>query len=61
MSINKVIKDGRKFQDTDTGNTVHVDGDRVVITDSNERIVTQFKNPRKNTQDRIKKGRWCPL
>jgi len=58
--INKVIKDGRKFQDTDTGNTVHVDGDRVVITDSNGRIVTQFKNPRKNTQDRIKRGRWCP-
>ncbi len=57
---NKVEQRGRKFYDTDTGNTVHVDGDRVVIVDSKGRRVTQFKNPRRNTQDRIRRGKWVP-
>jgi len=58
---NKVTERGRKFLDTESGNTVHVDGDRVVVTDSSGRRITQFKNPRKNTQDRIRRGRWTPL
>lgn len=58
---NKVLEKGRKFLDTDTGNIVHVDGDRVVITDSNRRRITQFKNTKKNTQDRVRSGRWIPM
>lgn len=46
---NKVIENGKTFTDTETGNTVHVDGNRVVIVDENGMRVTQFKNPRANT------------
>jgi hypothetical protein len=58
---NRVIREGRKFVDTETGNTVHVSGDRVVITNPEGRIVTQFKNPKANTQARIQSGRWVPV
>ncbi|MFC5475094.1 RHS repeat-associated core domain-containing protein [Paraherbaspirillum soli] len=57
---NKVIRDGRQLVDNDTGNTVHVSGDRVVITDERGDIVTQFKNSRANTNARIQSGRWTP-
>ena len=42
-----VINSGRKFFDTDTGHTVHVNEDRVVITNRDGRRVTQFKNTKK--------------
>jgi len=58
---NRVIREGRKFVDTETGNTVHVSGDRVVITNPEGQIVTQFKNPKANTQARIQSGRWVPV
>ncbi|MEJ2418201.1 MAG: hypothetical protein P8Y45_14995 [Exilibacterium sp.] len=57
---NKVAQNGRQFTDSNTGNTVHVSGNRVVITDSNGKLVTQFKNTKKNTQKRISSGRWVP-
>ncbi|HEX8826467.1 MAG TPA: hypothetical protein VF794_41585 [Archangium sp.] len=57
---NRVIQEGRKFTDTETGNIVHVSGDRVVITSKDGRVVTQFRNPRANTQSRIQSGRWVP-
>lgn len=57
---NKVAQEGRQFTDTDTGNTVHVKGNKVVITDGNGKKVTQFKNTKKNTQQRIKSGKWEP-
>ncbi|WP_395854056.1 hypothetical protein [Cystobacter fuscus] len=57
---NRVIREGRKFTDSETGNTVHVSGDRVVITDESGEIVTQFKNTRSNTQSRIQSGKWVP-
>ena len=46
--------------DSETGNKVYVDGDRVVITTPDGRLVTQFKNPRGNTADRIARGKWVP-
>jgi hypothetical protein len=58
---NRVIREGRKFVDTETGNTVHISGDRVVITNPEGKIVTQFKNPQANTQARIQSGRWVPV
>lgn len=57
---NRAIREGRKFTDTETGNTVHVSSDKVVITDKNGEIVTQFKNVRANTQSRIRSGKWAP-
>jgi hypothetical protein len=57
---NRVIQEGRKFTDSETGNIVHVSGDRVVITSKAGQIVSQFRNPRANTQSRIQSGRWVP-
>jgi hypothetical protein len=34
--------------------------DRVVITNANGEIVTQFRNSRANTQQRISNGKWIP-
>ena len=58
---NRTIQQGRQFIDTATGNTVHVRGNKVVITDSNGNQVTQFKNSRRNTQQRVRDGRWEPV
>ena len=60
--VNRVVRDGRLLQDTETGYYVYVKGDRVVIVDpaSNQQI-TQFKNSRANTQKRIESGRWKPI
>lgn len=57
---NKVVQNGKKYTDSESGHTVHVNGDRVVVTNSLGQKVTQFKNPRKNTQDRVRSGRWVP-
>ncbi len=58
---NRVIRDGRKLVDNDTGHNVYVSGDRVVITNENREIVSQFKNTRANTAARIESGRWTPV
>ncbi|MCX8746493.1 RHS repeat-associated core domain-containing protein [Snodgrassella sp. B3800] len=55
---NRVIREGKKYKDSETGYTVHVSGDRVVITKSNGEIHTSFKNSRANTNMRVKKGKW---
>lgn len=57
---NRVVREGRTYLDNDSGNTVHVNGDRVVITDQNGKIVTQFTNSRANTLERVQSGRWTP-
>ena len=58
----RVLRDWRVFRDTDTGNAVHVNGDRVVITSPDgARVITQFTNTRANTQARIQSGRWEPV
>lgn len=58
---NRVVEEGRRFQDTKTGNIVHVKGGKVVITNSKGQIVSQFKNTKANTQARISEGRWVPI
>ncbi|MEP7245917.1 MAG: RHS repeat-associated core domain-containing protein, partial [Gammaproteobacteria bacterium] len=58
---NRVVRDGRKYLDTQTGNTVHVSGNRVVVTDQSGKIVSQFKNSRANTAGREHSGRWIPI
>jgi hypothetical protein len=55
---NKVVESGKRYTDTSTGNTVYVNGDRVVIRDENGALVTQFTNTRANTMERILSGRW---
>lgn len=57
---NRVVREGRRFKDTETGNIVYVKGDRVVITNSNGARVTQFRNSKQNTLDRIQSGKWVP-
>ncbi|WP_242589655.1 RHS repeat-associated core domain-containing protein [Corallococcus macrosporus] len=57
---NRVVGQGRQFTDSETGNTIHVSGDRVVVTNGQGQIVTQFRNTRANTQSRIQNGRWIP-
>lgn len=57
---NRVVREGRQFQDTETGAKVFVKGDRVVIIGQNGRM-TQFRNPASNTQSRIRSGKWKPL
>src|SRR5205823_2844016 len=58
--VNKVIDEGKHFTDTETGNDVYVKGNRVVITDADGNIVTQFKNTKANTIQRIEDGKWVP-
>lgn len=57
---NRVKAEGRTYTDSDNGNTVHVKGNRAVITDSEGNQVTQFKNTRANTAQRVKDGKWIP-
>jgi formylmethanofuran dehydrogenase subunit D len=47
--------------DIDTGNTVHVKGDRVVVTTEKGGIVFQFKNAKANTPKRILEGKWVQI
>jgi hypothetical protein len=55
---NHVIRDGRQFTDTETGTTVHVQGNRVVVTNKDGAIVTVMKLTKKNIAMRIQSGRW---
>jgi RHS repeat-associated protein len=55
---NRVIREGQQYTDSETGNTVHVRGNRVVVTNEKGEIVSQFKNARANTQQRVDSGRW---
>jgi hypothetical protein len=57
---NRVIREGKKYVDSETGNTVHVSGDRVVITNAEGNEVSQFTNSRANTQQRVLEGKWIP-
>jgi hypothetical protein len=58
--MNRVVREGRKFYDTDTGYTIYVSGDRVVIVSPDGTPITQLTNPRANTQTRIRSGKWIP-
>jgi hypothetical protein len=58
---NRVVREGRKFRDTVTGNTVHILGNRAVVTRPDGTFVSQFRNTRRNTQRRIRTGRWEPV
>lgn len=59
---NRVIREGREYKDADSGYSVHVSGDRVVITDpaDGDKIVTRFINSQANTQERVLSGKWIP-
>lgn len=59
--VNRVIRDGRLYRDTESGHFVRVNGDRVVITTPDGKQVTQFKNSRANTQKRVLNGKWDPI
>jgi RHS repeat-associated protein len=59
--IERVIREGRQFRDTETGAKVYVLGDRVVILNASDEFMTNFVNPRANTQSRIMNGKWRPV
>jgi len=59
--VNKVRQDGKHFLDTETGNTVHVKGDKVVIDTPEGQLHSQFHNTKANTLKRIETGKWIPL
>nr|CBA08303.1 hypothetical protein NMW_1480 [Neisseria meningitidis alpha275] len=57
---NRVVREGKQYLDSDTGNHVYVKGDKVVILTPDGRQVTQFKNSKANTSKRVKNGKWTP-
>ena len=57
---NRTIREGREFIDTETGNNIYVRGNKVVVTDPTGKPVSQFKNSRSDTVQRILKGKWVP-
>nr|WP_259639738.1 RHS repeat-associated core domain-containing protein [Pseudomonas syringae group genomosp. 3] len=57
---NKVVENGKRYVDSDTGHDVHVSGNRVVITNESGDIVSNFVNSRKNTNNRVVNGKWVP-
>ncbi|MDM3871792.1 RHS repeat-associated core domain-containing protein [Porticoccus sp. W117] len=57
-AVDRVIREGKRYTDTETGNTVYVKGNQVVILRPNGQFHTRFKNPRSNTLNRIRSGRW---
>jgi len=57
---NRVVREGKAYRDRDSGYTVYVKGNRAVVYDGNKQV-TQFKNSRKNTRNRVNSGRWIPI
>jgi len=55
---NRIIREGKQYTDSETGNQVSVRGNRVVIRDQDGNIVSQFKNTKANTNQRVQDGRW---
>lgn len=55
---NSVIDQGRKYTDSATGNSIYVDGNRVVVVDPSGDRVTQFKNSRANTEAKVRSEKW---
>lgn len=59
--VHRIVREGRRFKDTETGYDVYIKGDKVVIVDpATNQEITRFKNSRANTQKRIQSGRWEP-
>jgi len=54
----KVIKEGVKYFDTESGHFVHVLGNKVVVRSSSGGKITTFRNSRANTNRREASGRW---
>ena len=59
--VNKIKQKGKHYRDTETGANVYVHGDKVYIENENGQEITQFHNPKSNTDQRIKSGRWEPV
>ncbi|MDF7677091.1 RHS repeat-associated core domain-containing protein, partial [Neisseriaceae bacterium ESL0693] len=57
---NRVIREGKHYYDTETGKTIYVKGDRVVVQTPEGEFHSKFTNTRANTNMRIRKGKWVP-
>jgi len=56
--VNRIKREGKKYVDIETGHNVWVRGNDVYIEAEAGTPISRFHNPRRNTQDRIRKGRW---
>ena len=59
--INKIKANGKHYIDTETGNHVYVDGNKVYIENHQDQDVTRFHNPKANTLARVQSGKWKPV
>ena len=58
--VNRIKREGKRYEDTGTGNIVYVSGNKIYAETPDGREVSQFHNSRSNTQWRIRTGRWKP-
>lgn len=57
-----IVNQGRQYKQASDGRQVFVKGDKVVILEADGKtLVTQFRNPSSNTQQRVRDGRWLPV
>lgn len=55
-----VVDNGEQFQDSETGTTVYVDGNKVVII-GDRGVVTQWKDQTASeTSKNVESGKWIP-
>jgi RHS repeat-associated protein len=59
---NRVIRDGKKYVDSETGNIVHVGkkGHTVITDPTGERIVTRNTYKKSEIEKRVRSGKWEP-
>ncbi len=58
---NRIKREGRRYRDTRTGNTIYVRGNRVTVYKPNGDFHSSFHNPKRNTRNRVNSGRWEPF
>ncbi|WP_277344997.1 RHS repeat-associated core domain-containing protein, partial [Metapseudomonas otitidis] len=58
---NDTIKNGEKFKDTETGATVYVDGNRVVIIGDRGGVTQWNDQTERETSNKVSSGKWKPL
>lgn len=57
----KTRKNGEKFRDTESGGTVYVDGNNVVIDGENGNMTSWGDQTEKETTGKVESGKWEPI
>lgn len=58
---NRVVREGRRFRDTNTGNIIHLRANRVVVSNGAGRQISQFTVTRTQLLRRIMEGTWIEI